>query len=115
LGIGRIKSGKISSYSSIGLCSGPGQPVKTVKVSELFVFNAMGRMAVDEASAGDIVVFSGVDDFDIGDTLVDPSNPRPLEPIDVEQPTMSISIGVNKSPLAGKSGKLLTSRNIRDR
>ena len=75
----------------------------------------VGRKAVDEASAGDIVVFSGLSEFNIGDTLVDPADPRPLEPISVEEPTMSISIGVNKSPFAGKAGKLLTSRNIRER
>ena len=62
------------------------------------------------------MVFSGIPDFNIGDTLVDMDDPRPLEPIEVEQPTMSITMGVNKSPFAGKSGaKLLTSRNIRDR
>ena len=75
----------------------------------------VGRKAVDEASAGDIVVFSGLSEFNIGDTLVDPADPRPLDPISVEEPTMSISIGVNKSPFAGKAGKLLTSRNIRER
>lgn len=115
LGIGRIRSGRLSKGAAIGLSAGPGEPVKSAKVSELFVFDAMGRKPVDEASAGDIVVFSGIDDFNIGDTLVDPSDPRPLEPIAVEEPTMSISIGVNKSPFAGRAGKLLTSRNIRDR
>ena len=67
-------------------------------------------------TAGDIVVFAGIPDFTIGDTLVDPSSPAPLEPIEVEQPTMAITMGVNKSPFVGKSGaKLLTSRHIRDR
>jgi len=115
LGIGRIKSGTLKKNSPIGLSAGPGTPVKPVKVSELFNFDAMGRAAVDEASAGDIVVFSGVADFNIGDTLVDPNDPQPLEPIEVEQPTMSITFGVNKSPFGGRVGKLLTSRNIRDR
>ena len=90
--------------------------VRQVKVSELFNFDAAGRAPIDSASAGEIVVFSGIPDFNIGDTLVDMDDPRPLEPIEVEQPTMSITMGVNKSPFAGKSGaKLLTSRNIRDR
>jgi len=115
LGIGRIKSGTLKKNTPIGLSAGPGTPVKPVKVSELFNFDAMGRAAVDEASAGDIVVFSGVADFNIGDTLVDPNDPQPLEPIEVEQPTMSITFGVNKSPFGGRVGKLLTSRNIRDR
>merc|ERR1740133_607302 len=75
----------------------------------------MGRAPIDVASAGEIVVFSGVQDFTIGDTLVDPDDPMPLDPIEVEQPTMSITFGVNKPPFAGRAGKLLTSRTIRDR
>jgi len=115
LGIGRIRSGSLKKGSPIGLSAGPGEPVRPVKVAELFNFDAMGRASIDEAQAGDIVVFSGVQDFNIGDTLVDPDDPRPFEPIEVEQPTMSITFGVNKSPFAGRAGKLLTSRNIRDR
>mmetsp|Transcript_7427 Transcript_7427/g.21686 ORF Transcript_7427/g.21686 Transcript_7427/m.21686 type:complete len:656 (+) Transcript_7427:96-2063(+) len=115
LGIGRVRAGRVAKGQPLGLSAGPGEPVKSAKISELFVFDAMGRKAVDEASAGDIVVFSGLSEFNIGDTLVDPADPRPLDPISVEEPTMSISIGVNKSPFAGKAGKLLTSRNIRER
>merc|ERR1719182_1160375 len=116
LGIGRIKSGKLKKNSPIGLSAGPGTKPKQVKVAELFNFDAAGRAPVEEASAGEIVVFSGIPDFNIGDTLVDLDNPMPLEPIEVEQPTMSITMGVNKSPFAGKSGaKFLTSRQIRDR
>merc|ERR1719453_2297067 len=115
LGVGRIKSGTVQKGKPIGLSAGPGEPVKQVKISELFVFDAMGRQSVEEAAAGDIVVFAGVTDFDIGNSLVDPSDPRPLDPLEVEKPTMSITMGVNKSPFAGRSGKLLTSRNIRDR
>merc|ERR1719182_104414 len=116
LGIGRIISGTLKKNTPIGLSAGPGTKVKQVKVGELFNFDAAGRAPIDEASAGDIVVFSGIPDFNIGDTIVDLDNPLPLEPIEVEQPTMSITMGVNKSPFAGKSGaKLLTGRNIRDR
>jgi GTP-binding protein len=116
LGIGRIKSGTLQKNQPIGLSAGPGEPVKQVKVADLFVFDAMGRKPVEEASAGDIVVFSGVPEFEIGNTLVDLADPRPFEPLEVEKPTMSITIGVNKSAFAGKSGaKLLTSRNIRER
>merc|ERR1719163_2194324 len=115
LGIGRIKSGTIKKNTPVALSAGPGEPLKQVKVSELFNFDAMGRAPIEEAAAGEIVVFSGVQDFTIGDTLVDPDDPLPLDPIEVEQPTMSITFGVNKSPFGGRSGKLLTSRNIRDR
>merc|ERR1719478_329791 len=115
LGIGRIRSGTLKKNTPIALSQGPGTEPRQVKVSELFNFDAMGRAPIDKAEAGEIVVFSGVQDFNIGDTLVDPDDPRPLDPIEVEQPTMSITFGVNKSPFAGRSGKLLTSRNIRDR
>merc|ERR1712087_578355 len=115
LGIGRIKSGTIKKNTPIGLCAGPGEPVKQAKVAELFNYDAMGRAPIEEAAAGEIVVFSGLQGFNIGDTLVDPDSPLPLEPIEVEQPTMSITMGVNKSPFGGRVGKLLTSRNIRDR
>jgi len=116
LGIGRIKAGTLKKNSPIGISKGPGEKPRQVKVSELFNFDGAGRNPIDEATAGEIVVFSGIPDFNIGDTLVDLDNPLPLDPISVEQPTMSITMGVNKSPFAGKSGaKLLTGRNIRDR
>jgi GTP-binding protein len=115
LGIGRILAGTLRKNQPIGLSAGPGEAVKQVKIAELFVFDAMGKKAVDEATAGDIVVFSGVPDFDIGNSLVDLADPQPLEPLEVEKPTMSITMGVNKSPFAGRAGKLLTSRNIKDR
>ena len=116
LGIGRITAGKLIKNTPIGLSSGPGAKVRQVKVSELFNFQSAGRVPIESASAGEIVVFSGVPDFNIGDTIVDLANPMPLVPIEVEQPTMSITMGVNKSPFAGRSGaKYLTGRNIRDR
>lgn len=115
LGIGRIKSGRLRRSAAIGLSSGLEGPVRPVKVSELFAFDAMQRLAVEEASAGDIVTFAGVADFAIGDTLVDPANPIPLTPIAVEQPTMSVTLGVNKTPMGGKVGTKLTSSRIRER
>ena len=115
LGIGRIRSGVIRKNSAVAITAAPGEKVNPAKISELFTFDALGRTSVEEAGAGDIVVFSGLSDFNIGHTLVDPANPMPLEPIAIETPTMSVAISVNKSPFAGKSGKLLTSRNIRER
>ena len=84
-------------------------------MTELFAFDAMGKTPVEEASAGDIVTFAGIENFNIGDTVVDLNEPRPLEPITVEQPTMSMTFGVNKSAVAGKVGKKLTMRVIKDR
>ena len=119
LGIGRILSGTLARNTPIGLSAGPGTKVKQVKVGELFNFDAAGRNPIDSAAAGEIVVFSGISEFNIGDTLVDLDDPQPLEPIEVEVPTMSITMGVNKSPFAGKSGAKLcaprTGRTRRDR
>merc|ERR1719454_1351183 len=115
LGIGRIKQGVVKKNAPVGISKGPGEAPKQVKVSELFAFAALGRKSIEEAEAGEIVVFSGLSEFDIGDTLVDMADPQPLDPIAVEEPTMSVTMGVNKSPFAGKSGKQLTSRQIRER
>merc|ERR1719230_1277212 len=85
LGIGRIKSGVIKRNSAVAITAGPGEKVQSAKISELFAFDALGRTNVEEAGAGDIVVFSGLTDFNIGHTLVDPGNPMPLEPIAIEE------------------------------
>ena len=114
--VGRIRSGSLRKGAAIGLCAGPGEPVRPVKLTEIFVHDALGRMSVDEASAGDIVVAAGISEFNIGDTLVDLAEPHPLPPMEIEEPTMSITMGVNKSPLQGKSGaKLLTLAQIQER
>ena len=115
LGIGRLRSGTLRRGASVGLSAGPGEAVRNAKVSEVFLFDGMSRCAVDEATAGDIVAFAGISEFSIGDTLVDESDPMPLPPIAVEQPTMSITMGVNKSPVGGKVGTKLTSSKIRER
>ena len=114
--IGRVRSGRLLKGVPIGISSGPGEAPRMVKCSQIFKFAAFARQPVDEASAGDIVVAAGIPDFNIGDTLVDLKTPMPLPPIAVEQPTMSITLGVNRSPFKGKSGaKYLTSANIRER
>jgi len=115
LGIGRIRSGKLQKNSGVGLSAGPGTDPQQAKIAELFNFDALGRKAVEQAEAGEIVVFSGIQDFNIGDTIVDFDNPVPLEPIEVEQPTMTMTFGINKSPFGGQVGKLLTGRQIRER
>ena len=101
----------------VGLSAGPGCVVEKVKVTELFAFDAMGRTPVESASAGDIVTFAGIESFNIGDTVVDLAEPRPLPPITVEQPTMSMTFGVNKSAVAGKvsGAELATPRHAAPR
>lgn len=115
LGIGRITQGSIKQGQQAVLARPGAEPGKKTKVSELFVFDALGRAQVSEATAGEIVVVAGFADIRIGDTLTDADTPMPLEPIAIEEPTVRMTFGVNKSPMAGREGKLLTSRVIRDR
>lgn len=114
MGIGRVLNGEINAADDI-LYGKPGEEPKKGKISELFVFNNLGREKVEKARAGDIVMITGIADIAIGETVMDKEQPAPLPPIAVEEPTVRMSIGVNKSPLAGREGKLLQSRAIRDR
>ena len=77
LGIGRVHSGSLRKGQVVGVTR-PGEPVKTSRISELFVFDNLGRSAVDEASAGDIVMIAGINEIGIGDTVVDPADPQPM-------------------------------------
>ena len=118
MGIARISNGSVKAGQPVALAH-PDKPKRTGRLSNLFVFDNLGKREVEEAHAGEIVMFCGLD-VEIGDTLVTNENgganaAEPLPPIAVEQPTVRMTIGVNKSPLAGKEGKFLTSRMIRDR
>ena len=114
LGIGRITKGVIKAGSTVAVAKGDGQ-IEQKKINQVFVYRGLKRMAVDQAEAGDIVVISGIADISIGETLCDPADPQPLEMIHIEEPTLSMYFMVNKSPFAGKSGKFVTSRHIRER
>lgn len=114
LGIGRITKGVIKAGSTVAVAKGDGQ-IEQKKVNQVFVYRGLKRMAVDQAEAGDIVVISGIADISIGETICDPADPQPLEMIHIEEPTLSMYFMVNKSPFAGKSGKFVTSRHIRER
>jgi len=114
LGIGRLHSGKISQGQSVGFLK-PGEDMTLGKISELFVFDNLGRAQVKSASAGDIVMVSGLEKVGIGHTVVDPADPLPLPPIAVEEPTVKMTFMANKSPFAGRDGKHLTSNIIYDR
>ncbi|KAJ8904781.1 hypothetical protein NDN08_001296 [Rhodosorus marinus] len=114
LGIGRILSGEVRSKSEITVCH-PEKDPKKQRISEVFAFNNLGKASVDSASAGDLVMFAGVEQFDIGDTIADTSAPTPLPPIAVEEPTVRMSFSVNTTEFAGREGKYVTSRNLRDR
>lgn len=114
LGIGRITKGVIKAGSTVAVAKGDGQ-IEQKKINQVFVYRGLKRMAVDQAEAGDIVVISGIVDISIGETICDPADPQPLEMIHIEEPTLSMYFMVNKSPFAGKSGKFVTSRHIRER
>ena len=114
LGIGRITKGKIKEGQTVAVAKEDGSIVQR-KVNQVFVYRGLKRMAVEEAESGDIVVVSGISDISIGETICDPQNPQPMEMIHIEEPTLSMNFLVNKSPFAGKVGKFVTSRHIRER
>jgi GTP-binding protein len=114
LGLGRIFSGSIRKSDQVTLCKRDGT-VARGKVTMLYTFQGLERVETDEASAGDIVAFAGLEDFTIGDTLSSVEDPKPLPPIHVDEPTLSMNFSVNASPFAGREGKFVTSRNIKDR
>ena len=85
------------------------------KINQVFVYRGLKRMPVQEAQCGDIVVLSGISDISIGETICDPEHPEAMEMIHIEEPTLSMNFMVNSSPFAGKVGKYVTSRHIRER
>ena len=114
LGIGRITKGRIHEAMTVSV-AGEGGAIKQRKVNQVFVYRGLKRMAVEEAVAGDIVVVSGISDISIGETICLEGQADPLPMIQIEEPTMSMYFMVNKSPFAGKAGKFVTSRHIRER
>lgn len=114
LGIGRITKGVIRSGETVAVAKDNGEIVQR-KINQVFVYRGLKRTPVDAAECGDIVVVSGIADISIGETICDPGNPEPMELIHIEEPTLSMNFMVNKSPFAGKVGKFVTSRHVRER
>ncbi len=114
LGIGRVTKGIVKAGSTVAVAKEDGK-IEQRKINQVFVYRGLKRMAVEQAEAGDIVVVSGISDISIGETICDPAAPDPLEMISIEEPTLSMYFMVNKSPFAGKVGKFVTSRHIRER
>ncbi len=114
LGIGRITKGKIKEGETVTVCQGDGSVVQR-KVNQVFVYRGLKRTPVPEAGSGDIVVVSGISDISIGETICENGQPDPMEMIHIEEPTLSMNFIVNKSPFAGKVGKFVTSRHIKER
>jgi len=113
LAVGRIVNGRIATSQTITRMHEKGQT--NGRVSALFGFLGLGRSKIESAGAGDIVSLAGFEEVQIGDTLADPANPVALPRIAVEPPTIQVRFQVNTSPIAGKSGKFVTSRQLRDR
>jgi GTP-binding protein len=114
LALCRIIEGTMTRNQLVAWCRSDGT-VKTVKLSEMLMTNALEREPADSAGPGDIVAIAGIPDITIGETLSDPENPKPLPLITVDEPSISMTIGINTSPLAGKSGKNLTARLVKAR
>ncbi len=113
LAVGRIVRGSIATGQQIARIHKDGQAAE--KAGQLFGFADLGRERIDGAGAGDIVALAGVEDVQIGDTLADPTKPEALPRIEVEAPTIKVRFHVNSSPMAGRAGKFVTSRHLRDR
>lgn len=114
LAIGRVFKGTIKEGQVVSVCKADGNVVQR-KVNQVFSYRGLNRIALEEAESGDIVVISGISDISIGETVCEEKNPIPMEMIHIEEPTMSMNFMVNKSPFAGKSGKYVTSRHLKER
>ncbi len=114
IAIGRVESGTLTKGQGIVRSTADGTLVPA-KITGLQLFDKLGRADAEEATAGDIAAVSGLEDVEIGDTLCDPADARPLQRLTVDEPTLSMVFGINSSPLAGRSGKFLTTRHLRDR
>jgi GTP-binding protein len=114
IAIGRIFNGRVKINDMVAVAKLEGKLQQT-RVTKLFAFEGLKRVDVTEAAAGDIVCLAGIEDITIGETVTDPVNPMPITPIAVDEPTVSMVFGVNTSPLAGRDGQFVTSRNLRDR
>lgn len=114
IAIGRVYRGDLEENKDYSLCKADGT-VKKVRIKELHVFEGMGKAKVSKVRSGDICAITGIEDFEIGDTIADLENPEALPRIEVDKPTMSMLFTINNSPFFGKEGKFVTSRHLRDR
>ena len=114
LGIGRINRGTLQANSQVSIVK-PDSSSKRGRVLEIFSFDGLKRRQVQSAAAGDIVVFSGIDELNISDTVCAPGHEEALPALSIDEPTVTMTFQVNKSPFAGQEGKYLTSRQIRER
>jgi len=114
LAIGRIFSGEIAIGDQVTVAK-PDGSLQKVRISQLYAFEGLKRESVQRASFGEIVALAGIDNIEIGDTITSAENPQPLPAIAVDEPTISMIFGVNNSPFAGKDGRFVTSRQVKER
>ncbi|MCI7046560.1 translational GTPase TypA [Helicobacter sp.] len=114
IGIARIFNGKVKKGENVMLAKSNGEKI-TGKITKLIGFYGLARTEIDEAQAGDIVALAGFHSINVGDSIVDPNNPIPLDPMHLEEPTMSVNFAVNDSPFAGLEGKHVTANKLKER
>ncbi len=115
IGIGRVERGEIRVGQQVAICGGGGEGHKNAKISKLYQFEGLKRVEAESAKLGDIIAVSGITDLNIGETACSPDNIEPLPFVKIDEPTVSMLFKVNDSPFAGREGKFVTSRNLRDR
>lgn len=114
IAIGRVFRGTIKENMPVSVIKRNGEIQKS-RIKDLFVFDKLGKVKVPEVEAGDICAFTGIENFEIGDTVADFENPEPLPPIQIDEPTISMLFTINNSPFFGREGKFVTSRHLRER
>jgi GTP-binding protein len=114
IAVGRVYRGTVKENMPVSLVKRDGT-IKKMRTKELFVFDGLGKKKVESVEAGDIAALTGIEGFDIGDTIADFENPEGLPAINIDEPTMSMLFTINNSPFFGKEGKYVTSRHLRDR
>ena len=114
VGIGRIERGTIHNGETIAICKKDGR-VENIKIGKLYTYEGLNRVETEVAKCGDIVAVTGVTGIEIGETIADVNNPEAIEFVDIDEPTVSMTFSVNNGPFAGKEGKFITSRHLRDR
>jgi GTP-binding protein len=114
IAVGRIFNGRVKIGDAVSVCKLDGA-IQTTKVTKLYAFDGLKRIDINEAAAGDIVCLAGIADITIGETIASLEAPKPIPPIAIDEPTVSMIFGVNTSPLSGREGQYVTSRQLRDR
>ena len=114
LGIGRVYKGTLKTGEQVVLCKNDGKQQKCT-ITKMFNYEGIKRVSINEAHSGDIVIIAGIADLSIGETICDKDFINPLPPIHIDEPTLSMNFMVNTSPFAGRSGKYVTSRNLKER